>query len=53
VVDNFWIASELVEFIDHGAGTEIVIGNERAVRRADGDWDESDVKSEKPWWKIW
>ena len=51
--DDFWIVVDLVEFIDHEPGTEIVIGNRKAMRRADGSWDESVVKSERPWWKIW
>jgi len=54
-----WFSPDLVEFVDHGAGTEIVIGDYKAVRNADGTWDET--KSRKPiakpakksWWKFW
>lgn len=49
----FWIVMDLLDFIDHGAGTEIVVGNVRAVRRTDGSWDESVVKPNAPWWKFW
>ncbi|CAN7185709.1 hypothetical protein [Polaromonas sp. LjRoot131] len=49
----FWIVLDLLEFIDHGADTEIVVGNVRAVRRADGEWDESTIKPGTPWWKFW
>jgi hypothetical protein len=53
VEEQYWFAPDLLEFVDHGAGTEIVIGNHRAVRRADGSWDESRIKPEKKWWQIW
>jgi hypothetical protein len=36
----FWFSPELVEFVDHGPGTEIGIGKKRFIRRADGRWDE-------------
>src|SRR5687768_3215953 len=44
VGNEFWFASHLLEFIDHGEGTEIVIGNHRAVRRTDGNWEESTIR---------
>ena len=50
---EFWFAHDLLEFIDHGAGTEIIIGNHRAVRRADGSWEESLVSPPKKWWQFW
>ncbi|HBC87325.1 MAG TPA: hypothetical protein DCZ94_10250 [Lentisphaeria bacterium] len=50
---DYWFASHLLEFIDHGAGTEIVIGNHRAIRKTDGSWDESKVNSIKKWWQFW
>ena len=40
---DFWFAPQLLELIDHAEGTEIIIGNHRAVRKADGSWDESEV----------
>ena len=33
-------APELLEFVDHAPGTEIVIGNKRMVRAASGEWVE-------------
>jgi len=51
--DGFWIVPELLEFIDHAPGTEIVVGNVRAVRQEDGSWRESRIAPKKPWWKIW
>ena len=46
---EFWLAAELLELIDHAEGTEIVIGNYRAVRRADGTCDESGADTSKKW----
>ena len=34
-----WIAEELLEFLDHGAGTRMTIGDKTLVRRADGEWE--------------
>lgn len=50
---DFWIAPKLLEFVDHGEGTEIVVGNLRAVRKADGSWDETILKIDKKWWQFW
>ena len=47
--ETYWLSPELLEFVDHAEGTEIVVGNMRAVRRADGSWEESRIK---PWWKF-
>lgn len=33
-----WIAAELVEFVDHGGGSEIGIGDHRVRRAPDGSW---------------
>jgi hypothetical protein len=38
--DAIWFAPELVEFLDHGAGTVAKVGNHTYVRTADGDWAE-------------
>jgi hypothetical protein len=35
-----WLARQLVEFIDHGSGTEIGVGDKRWVRDANGEWIE-------------
>ena len=58
-----WFARELVEFIDHGPGTEIRIGNIKAVRNSDGTWIETrldgaplgsiSARPRKTWWKFW
>jgi hypothetical protein len=37
---QLWFASDLVEFVDHGAGTEIKIGSRQLVRDASGEWSE-------------
>jgi len=64
-VKDAWFSEDLVEFLDHAPGTEIRVGNVRAVRNADGTWTEtsldgtpmgspSDGKTRRrPWWKIW
>ena len=64
-VRDAWFSEDLVEFLDHAPGTEISVGNVRAVRNADGTWTEtrldgtpmgfpSDGKTRsKPWRKIW
>ena len=60
-----WFAEELVEFRDHGVGTEIRIGNMKAVRAEDGSWIETRLdgtplgsrtpnsREKRPWWKWW
>ncbi len=50
---QFWFAPHLLELIDHGEGTEVVIGNHRAVRQADGSWEESEITALKKWWQFW
>jgi hypothetical protein len=54
--EGFWFAPELVQLVDHGAGTEITLkGVEKKwVRREDGGWDErSSAPQKRPWWKFW
>ena len=36
--DSFWLAGDLVEFLDHGSGTTAVIGETTIVKQADGSW---------------
>ena len=48
-----WIAPHLVDFIDHGAGAKLVIGNVKAVRRADGSWKELTIIPKGKWWEFW
>ncbi len=51
---TFWFAPDQLEFVDHGPGTEIAVGNKRIVRREDGSWAESTIETRKsPWWKFW
>jgi hypothetical protein len=33
-----WFAAELLEFINHGAGTVITIGTHKLIRQADSSW---------------
>jgi hypothetical protein len=37
---EFWFAPELLEFLDHGAGTEVTVEgvDGKMVRRSDGGW---------------
>jgi hypothetical protein len=36
---GYWFADQLLEFVDHGPGTTMTIGDTTVVRRADGEWD--------------
>lgn len=36
----FWIAPDLLEFLDHGVGTVITIGTHKLVRQSDASWFE-------------
>jgi len=49
---EFWFSPHLLELVDHAEGTEIVIGNYRTVRRADGSWEELEIKQKKKWWQF-
>jgi hypothetical protein len=53
--EGFWFAADLVEFVDHGAGTEFSLDgvDKKLIRRADGGWDEKPKPSSRPWWKLW
>jgi hypothetical protein len=53
VGSELWFSPDLLELIDHAEGTEIIIGNHKAVRRADGSWEESVVSPTKKWWQFW
>ena len=37
---DFWLTSDLIEFIDNGAGAEIIIGNKKCIKQKDGSWKE-------------
>lgn len=45
---DFWFAPELLEFVDHGAGTEFTLDGapKKWTRNADGGWDETDTTSD-------
>jgi hypothetical protein len=36
---DMWLAEQLLEFLDHGTGTTMTIGETTLVRRADGEWE--------------
>ena len=60
---QFWLAPDLIEFVDHGAGTEIRLdGVPKTWRReANGSWTEHPDSpnasgapiAKKPWWRFW
>ena len=51
--EGLWIVPSLLEFIDHAPGTEIIVGDIRAVRQENGSWKESRITRKRPWWKFW
>ena len=53
--ESIWFAPQLLEFIDHAPGTEVVVGNKRIVRSASGEWveDQPQSKPSRPWWRFW
>lgn len=36
---DVWLAEQLPEFVDHGPGTTMTIGDTTLMRRADGEWE--------------
>ncbi|MEQ9247440.1 MAG: hypothetical protein RLO21_15765 [Nitratireductor sp.] len=54
-----WFDPALLEFVDHGAGTELRLDgvDKKWVRSEDGTWDEhpdnAPPGNNRPWWKIW
>ena len=38
---NLWFRPDLVQSLHHNVGTELIVGNVRAIRQADGSWAES------------
>ena len=50
---SIWFAEEQLEFVDHGAGIEMSIGNIKSVRNADGTWKETKLPQSKKWWQFW
>jgi len=51
--ESLWFAPELLEFIDHGAGTEIRFNGipRKWTRDESGEWIET--RDRKPWWRFW
>ena len=47
---DHWFNPELLEFVDHGAGTEIMLDGVRKkwTRNADGGWNETDISDDTP-----
>ena len=41
-----WFATDLIEFLDHGPGTTIGIGDKEFVRQADGTWQSTKIERE-------
>lgn len=52
-MDTLWFAPELLEFVDHAAGTKMRLDGapKKWTRSANGEWGESSDK--KPWWRFW
>lgn len=42
---DFWLRPDLIEFLHFNAGSEIVVGNVRSIRQADGSWLETRMNS--------
>jgi hypothetical protein len=53
--ETLWFVADLLEFVDHAPGTEIVVGDKRFVRSASGEWvpDEPQKTTQRPWWQFW
>jgi hypothetical protein len=51
--DTLWFAPEMLEFVDHAAGTEIRLGGvpRKWTRNESGEWIET--RDKKPWWRFW
>jgi hypothetical protein len=60
---SFWFAPELLELVDHAAGTEITLKgvSKKWTKTAAGQWQEKNIRDsesrktsgKKPWWKFW
>jgi hypothetical protein len=53
---SYWLAPELLEFLDHGPGQIITLGGiaKKWTRTTDGEWiEESTNLKTRPWWKVW
>ena len=56
---SLWFEPDFLEFIDHGAGTEITLDgvDKKWTRAEDGSWNEEPTgdgsPNDRPWWKFW
>lgn len=60
---QFWLARDLIEVVDHGTGIEIRLDGVPITwrREADGTWSEHPDETtwnekalvKKPWWRFW
>jgi hypothetical protein len=48
---DVWFTPELLDFLDHGAGQDIRVGDKQWVRSETGEWLETAKK--KAWWRFW
>ena len=44
---DFWVRPDLIEFLHVNAGSEVVVGNVKAVRQPDGTWLETRLEEDK------
>ena len=44
--ESAWFATDQIEFMDHGPGTTIGIGDKEFVRLADGTWQQMEIEHE-------
>ena len=52
--EELWFNPDLVEFVDHAAGTEMALDgvSKKWIRTEDGGWREEQVAA-KRWWEFW
>ena len=54
--EGLWMSPDLVEFVDHGAGTTMTLDGvpKKWTRTESGEWlEESTEKPVRKWWQIW
>jgi len=52
--EAYWLAPELIEFVDHAPGTEISLEGvpKKWIREESGEWREEPALVRK-WWQLW
>ena len=40
---SVWIAPDLVEYLDHGSGTVMHVGDRQFTRTAEGEWQQAEA----------